>query len=104
MTDEVFVYTWGEGVPKDVVRVWIDSSVLWIPKQAFHERYKLEVVEFRDHDSLRGIGNDAFARCITLREANVSDGVTSIGDAAFFGATSQNSDVRHLLPESLPLC
>ena len=83
---EVFVYTdtgVGEGavVPKDIVRVRIDPSVLVIPEGAFFRRSKLETIEL--HDSLREIGQQAFCNCKALREVQSSDGVKSIGSNAF---------------------
>jgi hypothetical protein len=78
----VFVYM-GEGVvvPRDVVRVRIDPSVLAIPKEAFFERFKLEMIEL--HDGLREIGQQAFEYCVALREVHLSDGVERIGHNAF---------------------
>ena len=82
---EVFVYTalGGEGavVPKDIVRVRIDPSVLAIPARAFLGRRKLEEVEL--HDGLLEIGDWAFYHCKALTEVKLSDGVESIGQFAF---------------------
>jgi hypothetical protein len=79
---DVFVYI-GEGavVPRDVVRVRIDPSVLAIPGHAFFQRCKLETIEL--HDGLREIGHQAFFNCQALREVHSSDGVESIGTWAF---------------------
>jgi hypothetical protein len=44
---KVFVYAGegGEGVPDDVIRVWVDPSVTLIPARAFFRRNKLAEVE-----------------------------------------------------------
>jgi hypothetical protein len=80
---DVFVYT-GEGavVPKGVVRVRIDPSVLVIPEGAFFRRSKLETIEL--HDGLREIGQQAFENCTVLKEVELPDGVEVIGDYAAF--------------------
>jgi hypothetical protein len=83
---DVFVYTGiGEGadVPKDVVRVRIDPSVLAIPEYAFANRSKMETIEL--HDGLREIGHHAFCNCKVLNEIHLSDAVERIGHGAFFG-------------------
>jgi len=69
-------------VPKDVVCVRIDPSILVIPEHAFFLRCKLETIEL--HNNLREICNDAFSRCTALREVHLSDGVERIGYQAFY--------------------
>ena len=69
-------------LPKDVVCVRIDPSILVIPEHAFFLRCKLETIEL--HNNLREIGNDAFSMCTALREVHLSDGVESIGYQAFY--------------------
>jgi len=81
---EVFVYTGvGEGavVPRDVVRVRIDPSVLVVPIRAFEFNYKLQEVEL--HDGLREIDLRAFLYCTALNKVQLSDEVESIGNYAF---------------------
>jgi hypothetical protein len=80
---EVFVYN-GEGavVPRDVVWVRIDQSVLAIPQSAFIQRYQLQEIEL--HDGLREIGPQAFMNCRALKEVQSSDRVEVIGHSAFF--------------------
>ena len=79
---EAFVYM-GEGavVPRDVVHVRIDPSVLEIPEYAFKERTKLKKVQL--HDGLREIGLLAFNCCTALNGLQLSGGVESIGSWAF---------------------
>jgi hypothetical protein len=79
---EALVYM-GEGsvVPRDVVRVRIDPSVLAIPEYAFKERTKLKKVQL--HDGLREIGLLAFNCCTALNGLQLSGGVESIGSWAF---------------------
>jgi hypothetical protein len=100
---EVFVYT-GEGavVPKDVVRVLIDPSVLAIPEGAFIQRYKLEEVEL--HDGLREIGYKAFIQCLAFRKVQLSDGVERIGEAAFSGCRRFTKFRSPLLVTTIPVC
>jgi hypothetical protein len=80
---DVFVYN-GEGavVPRDVVRVRIDPSVLVIPEGAFEHRLNLKEVELYD-DGLYEIGPRAFFNCTALREVQSSNGVARIGHHAF---------------------
>jgi hypothetical protein len=83
-TTDVFVYTGiGEGavVPKDVVRVRIDPSVLVIPEHAFFQQCKLETIEL--HDGIREIGEYAFINCRALTKLHLSNGVERIGHSAF---------------------
>ena len=80
----LFVYTGvGEGavVPKDVVRVRIDPSVLAIPANAFARRYKLKEVKL--HDGLLEIGPRAFEYCTALNDIVIPSGLREIGYAAF---------------------
>ena len=83
---KIFVYRGvGEGaiIPKDVVRVWINPSMLVIPERAFMYKFKLEEVAGEiHHDHLCEIGPRAF-RCTVLNEVHVSDGVKIIGEFAF---------------------
>ena len=66
----LFVYTGlGEGaiVPRDVVRVLIDPSVLEIPANTFFKRHQLKEVVF--HDNIcKIIGPAAFSGCLELTE------------------------------------
>ena len=65
--ESMFVYT-GVGctVPKDVVRVQFDSSVVEVAKDAFRHCIKLRVVEF--NKGLKAIGGYAFAGCDSLQK------------------------------------
>jgi hypothetical protein len=86
---EVFVYTRvGEGavVPKDVVRVRIDPTVLVIPIDAFSNCKALKEIVL--HDGLREIGHGAFDSCSALNDIHLYDGVESIGMSAFFCCTA----------------
>ena len=100
---DVFVYM-GEGVvvPRDVVRVRIDPSVLVIPEHAFFQRYKLETVEF--HDGLLEIGQQAFQFCMALSEARLSMESRVLELTHLSVVTSLNSEVRHSLPQSPAAC
>ena len=49
---DIFVYTEGAIVPRDVVRARIDPSVTLIPPRAFSERKKLVDVELEFHQQL----------------------------------------------------
>ena len=91
---DVFVYTGiaeGAIVPRDVVHVRIDPSVLVIPKgdpnqdNNFGQKHKLETIKF--HDEVREICNWAFYECTSLKEVKLSDGILSIGVQAFSGCT-----------------
>ena len=116
MDTEVFVYTGRQGgkyVPRDVVRVRVDPSVMSIPAEAFCGRMKLTDVELCE--GLVEIGDDAFRWCsitkiiipASLRRINDSafynsvqcpihlhDGIESIGNWAFFGCTSPTLESR----------
>jgi hypothetical protein len=119
MDTEVFVYTGRQGgkyVPRDVVRVRVDPSVMSIPAEAFCGRMKLTDVELCE--GLVEIGDDAFRWCsitkiiipASLRRINDSafynslqcpihlhDGIESIGNWAFFGCTFTNFRVPSLI-------
>jgi hypothetical protein len=104
-TNDVFVYTGiGEGaiVPRDVVRVRIDPSVLVIPEHAFFQRCKLETIEL--HDGIREIGEYAFSGCAALREVRLSDGVERIGCSAFSGCRKFTKFRSPPLVTTIPLC
>jgi len=60
----VFVYTRRAVVPKDVVLVRIDPSVLVIPERAFLGRKKLKAIKL--HDELCEIEYCAFYQCTAL--------------------------------------
>jgi len=78
---EIFVYTEGVEVPRDVVRVRVHQSVTAIPRNAFNRRYKLEEVELCD--GLLEIGEEAFKECTALQHINIPSNVTTIGNNAF---------------------
>ena len=102
---ELFVYTGrGEGaieIPKDVVRVRIDLSVLVIP-DAFALKRKLREVQL--HDGIYKIDKYAFQGCTALNGLQLSDGVKSIGIQAFQFCILLNSEVRHLSLQFLDQC
>ena len=79
---EVFVYTEGAVVPKDVVRVRVHSSVTVIPDYVFQARKKLEEVELCD--GLLEIGEETFDECKSLKKIDIPSTVTKIGEYAFF--------------------
>jgi hypothetical protein len=105
-TTDVFVYITGIGegavVPRDVVRVRIDPSVLVIPEHTFFQRCKLETIEL--HDGLREIGYNAFSGCAALREVRLSDGVERIGCSTFSGCRKFTKFRSPPLVTTIPLC
>lgn len=82
---EVFMYTEGVTVPRDVVYVQVHPSVTVIPPKAFQLRQKLEDVELCE--GLLEIGNDAFYECVALKRITIPSTVTTIGGHAFGGCT-----------------
>lgn len=78
---DVFLYTAGAVVPKDVVRVRVDPSVTTIPSNAFTHRMKLEQVELCE--GLQEIGGYSFNHCRSLKNINIPSTVTKIGVGAF---------------------
>jgi hypothetical protein len=89
MTDnatEIFVYTGvGEGAScskRDVVRVRIDPSVVVVP-DIYFEFDKSHVEQVELHEGIREISDCAFRSFYALKALHLSDGVESIGDAAF---------------------
>ncbi|KAL7523874.1 hypothetical protein ACHAWF_000710, partial [Thalassiosira exigua] len=82
---DAFVYMGGGGpeVPMNAVRVRVDPSVVSIPADAFRCRGKLEEVEL--HEGLRGIGENAFFRCVGLRRIRIPASVQTISRCAFRG-------------------
>ena len=124
---EVFIYTGtgGERVPRDVVRVRVDPSVMSIPFQAFYARNKLTEVELCE--GVVEIGVWSFGWCdhsitkinipISLRRINgyafwgslrcpihLHDGIQSIGAYAFVGCIFTNFRVPPLItviPDSM---
>jgi hypothetical protein len=73
----------GEGVvvPRDVVCVRIDQSVLVLPANLFSHRKKMETIKL--HEGLREIGPRSFEYWTALNGLHVSDGVKSIESHAF---------------------
>jgi hypothetical protein len=101
---DVFVYTGireGAVVPRDVVRVRIDPSVLAIPHRAFAHHHNLGEVEL--HDGLREIGPGAFSCCRSLKEVQSSGGVESIGIGAFYSCVRFNKFRIPPLITTIPL-
>ena len=78
---DIFVYTEGAIVPRDVVRARIDPSVTLIPPRAFSERKKLVDVELGE--GIQQIGEDAFKSCDALKRISIPSTVTIIGEDAF---------------------
>ena len=83
---EVFVYTEGVVVPKDVVRVRVHSSVTVIPDEAFEDCIKLEEVELCE--GLLEIRKKAFFGCQSLKKMKIPTTVTLIDELAFFNCGS----------------
>jgi hypothetical protein len=81
---EVFVYTivGGAVVPRDVVRVRVDSSVTSIPAYKFNGRFKLTEVELCE--GLVEIGKHSFAGCgHSITKINIPNSLRMIDDHAF---------------------
>ena len=79
----VFVYegVWDLAVlPRPLVNVRVDPSVLAIPDYAFSIINYFKTIEL--HEGIRTIGAYAFSNCC-FREVQLYDGVESIGDNAF---------------------
>ena len=88
----VFVCTRvGEGavVPKDVVRVRIDPTVLVIPERAFARLAQLEEVQLSD--GVRSIGNAAFSGCRKFTKFRCPPLVTIIPGDMFNGCNNMFS-------------
>ena len=118
--DDVFVYTGevGAAVPRDVVRVRVDSSVTSIPDEAFCQCKKLTevelcegLVEIGEHSfswfdysmtkidiptSLRRINNYAFYKSLRT-SIRLHDGIESIGIFAFASCIFTNVRVPPLI-------
>ena len=93
---DVFVYTGvGEGaiVPKDVIRVRVNTTVLAIPIEAFH--YCAALTEVELHHDLREIGVRSFFFCKALTQVHVSDGVRALEEARSPVVNLLISEVRH---------
>jgi hypothetical protein len=83
-TDKVFVYTGAdeERVPRDVIRVRVDPSVVSIHALAFNERTKLTEVELCE--GLMEIGEGSFASCDhSIKIINIPNSLRRIRDRAF---------------------
>jgi len=112
LSDVVFVYTGKGYLPKNVVLVHFDSSVVRISKSAFSNCNLLKEVvlneglksisksAFSGCNSLRSvtlpttivdIGSNAFASCTSLREVVLNEGLKSIGHNAFSRCNSLQS-------------
>ena len=76
INSEVFIYTEGAVVPRDVVRVRVHPSVTIIPEHAFYNRRKLEEVELCD--GLLEIGQYVFQFCSELKRLSIPSTVTVI--------------------------
>jgi hypothetical protein len=85
MSMDVFVYTGlgGDDVPQDVVRVWVDPSVMSIPARAFSGRRKLAEVELCE--GLVEIGDGAFRYC-SIMKLIIPTSLRRINDDAFWGS------------------
>jgi len=102
---EVFVYTEGAAVPRDVVHVRVHPTVSEIPAEAFRGCIKLEEVELCEGlldikedtflgcrslvnisipNSITRICQSAFANCMQLEEVKLHEGLQQIGKMAFF--------------------
>ena len=79
--DNVFIYTTGSVVPRDVVRVQVHPSITVIPHEAFRNCRRLEEVELSE--GLLEIGVEAFHDCIGLKRITIPSTVTIIGIHAF---------------------
>ena len=79
----VFVYT-GAGVPKNVVRVQFDPSVVEVPEYEFLRLGDLKEVVL--NEGLQKIGDEAFASCYKLRELIINEGLKKINERAFGSA------------------
>ncbi len=80
---DYFIYTGqeGEGVPEDVIRVAIDSSVRAIKDGAFSWCTELVIVNLSD--GLEEIGFSAFYNCTTPHEIVIPNAIKTIKEDAF---------------------
>ena len=90
-----FEYPSGEHFP-NVEKVVINDGPQIIKAQAFQTCKKLKEIELPE--SITKIGEGAFWRCTSLTEIVIPEGVTTIGDGAFDGCTSLK---KVHLPDSL---
>ena len=86
---DVFVYSEGKDVPKDVTNVIIEEGVTSIGFQAFRGCTSLTSVTIPE--GVISIGDCAFEFCTSLTSVTIPDSVTTIGNYAFAGCTSLTS-------------
>ena len=87
LSDVVFEYKGnGQIVPKDVVSVRFDPSVIAVDDAAFKDCNKLQEVVF--NVGLKQIGQSAFKACNSLQSIKFPSTVTEIGDCAFYACNS----------------
>ena len=84
--DDVFVYTGGERVPRDVRRLRIAENVDTIPAMTFSQCRQLREVE--GHNKMKKIEEYAFFGCPSLRRVRNMQGVIEIEDCAFNSCTA----------------
>lgn len=88
-SEEWFVYTGEEPVPKNVTHVRFASSVTAAGEEAFDGCLGLKVVVL--NDGLRTIELWAFRDCVSLKCIKLNEGLQIIGYGAFRGCTSLES-------------
>ena len=81
-TNEVFVYTEGAAVPRDVVHVRVHPSVTIIPEMTFYQCQKMRSIELSE--GLLEIGGAAFMKCETLKQISIPSTVTRIFPSTFY--------------------
>jgi hypothetical protein len=90
--ESVTVYTYtGNGhetIPRTVIHVKVDSSVVEIADNAFDECRDLVTVQLIDEGKLAVIGEDAFSECTSLQYIHIPSTVQSIGQCCFFRCKS----------------
>ena len=90
---EVFVYTEGAALPRDVVHVRVHPSVTIIPENAFYQCHQMRSVELSE--GLLEIGGAAFMKCETLKQISIPSTVTRILQSSFYGCTSLEKVTLH---------
>jgi len=82
-SDEVFLYTGSETIPKDVAIVNFHCSVVGVEAQTFRECTKLKEIVLNSEFQLQTIGRCAFNECTSLERINISSMITKINNHTF---------------------
>ena len=68
---------------KSLKEFTVPASIETIPERCFYNSQYLETIRFEKGSKVESIGKEAFYACYALKDVELAEGLTTIGESAF---------------------